>query len=173
MNYSRQIRDHYQLQKIIEAFFISELSTPSKEIWIVSPWISNLNIVDNNQGQYSSLFPEWPKSFISLSLVLNSILENGTKVNISTRPFENQESNREIINFVESLKKDENYGHLVILKTDNTLHEKGLIHDSLYLAGSMNLTMSGVNINKEVVEVRTDLESINNSIIEFKDYFNE
>jgi len=170
---SRQVREHSQLQNIIEGFFVSEICTPSEEIWIVSPWISNFNVIDNRQGQFSSLVPTWTPRYIKLSEVLYTICSNNTRINISTRSFEKESSNREIITYLQNLVTNEEFKNLINLKIDESLHEKGLLNDAMYLAGSMNLTMSGVSINKEVVEVKISDEFVNDGILEFKKYFEE
>tara|TARA_B100000073_G_scaffold189944_1_gene157247 strand:- start:404 stop:925 length:522 start_codon:yes stop_codon:yes gene_type:complete len=170
---SRQVREHSQLQKVVESFFISEICTPSKELWIVSPWISNFNVIDNRQGQFSSIVPTWTPRYIKLSEVLHSIASNSTRLNVSTRSYDKESSNREIITYLNNLEKNEDFKDLINLKIDESLHEKGLLNDAMYLAGSMNLTMSGVSINKEVVEVKIGEEFVNEGILEFKKYFEE
>jgi hypothetical protein len=170
---SRQVREHSQLQKIVESFFVSEICTPSNEVWIVSPWISNFNVIDNRQGQFSSVVPTWTPRYIKLSEVLYTICSNDTRINISTRSSEKESSNREIITYLQNLKKNDDLKDLINLKIDESLHEKGILNDSMYLAGSMNLTMSGVSINKEVVEVKISEEFVNEGILEFKKYFEE
>jgi hypothetical protein len=44
----------------------------------------------------------------------------------------------------------------LIVEDDEKLHEKGLAGDRFYLAGSMNLTWTGVRIASEVVTLDLD-----------------
>ena len=65
--------------------FVAEVLQSSEEIWIVSPWISNVVLIDNRTGNFDALNPEWGRREIRLADVLATLMARGTLVNIITR----------------------------------------------------------------------------------------
>jgi hypothetical protein len=49
------------------------------------------------------------------------------------------------------------------------LHEKGIVGDTFYLGGSMNITYNGITINEEAVVYETSAEVVAGRRIIFKD----
>lgn len=58
------------------------------------------------------------------------------------------------------------------IKFDDVLHEKGLLTDSFYLAGSMNFTHFGLNIKRESVRLETSAEKVAEQHCLFSEYWN-
>ncbi len=77
------------------------------------------------------------------------MLDAGTTVHVATRQ---NERNRSFLTALNSLGRDP---HLQVHMSDE-LHEKGLLGDDYYLSGSMNFTVTGIQINEEVVHLITD-----------------
>ena len=73
------------LQELLQAIFVSELLVPSQnEIWIVSPWISDIPIIDNSSAGYDIINPDWRGRLIKLSEVLVQMSLSNMKLNIVT-----------------------------------------------------------------------------------------
>jgi phosphatidylserine/phosphatidylglycerophosphate/cardiolipin synthase-like enzyme len=49
-------------------------------------------------------------------------------------------------------------GNVFVRMADDSLHEKGLLTPDFYLEGSMNLTYSGVNLNREKVSYHAGMD---------------
>ena len=64
----------------LQSLFVAELISPSSRIWISSPWITDVNLIDNTARQFGELVPSWPASWIRLSDVLKAILEQGSDI---------------------------------------------------------------------------------------------
>ena len=131
---------------LLQNIFLAELLASSKEIWIMSPWISDIPIIDNRGNQFTHLYPGWEGVRIKLSMILLQLLIKGTKIFIVTRPDDHN------ISFLESLKLQlENKSYPLYNRQVQEFHEKGILGDEYYLSGSMNLTYYGITINEEVL----------------------
>jgi hypothetical protein len=138
-----------ELRDLLQSLFVGELIAPSRCIWLVSPWISDIPVIDNEANSFGQLAPEWPRSQVPLSNVLKRLLVTGASIHIATR---DEERNRSFLSTIDPFRT---MGNLDI-HTSFELHEKGLLGDNYYLSGSMNFTMSGIHINEEFVQLLTD-----------------
>ncbi len=66
--------------EFLQSLFIAELIRPSSRVWISSPWINDIDLIDNTARQFGTLVPSWPASWIRLSDVLDALLERGTEI---------------------------------------------------------------------------------------------
>jgi hypothetical protein len=146
-----------QLIDILSSIFALELFAPSKKIYLFSPWITDVSLLNNAYGQYRSLIPESDQPIIRLSSLLNVLSGRGSNICILTRP---EGKNTGI--FLARL------GELIQWKYNPNLHEKILITDHFYFRGSMNFTYSGINLNDEHSELSTDLSYVSQAFIEAK-----
>ena len=71
------------LCSLFQSLFTLELLNPSPVVWIVSPWLSNIEIIDNRQGMFSTLQPTWSRSEIRLLKVIEAMLERHTSVHVA------------------------------------------------------------------------------------------
>ena len=53
-------RQRESLADVLATCFISELLVPSKPLWLISAWISDIDVIDNGAGAFESLVPLWP-----------------------------------------------------------------------------------------------------------------
>ena len=54
----RHIHTHFgprQVTDLLQTIFASEIVAPSSRLWIVSPWISDIPVVDNRANSFTSL----------------------------------------------------------------------------------------------------------------------
>lgn len=141
---SRQVPD------LLQAIFTAELLTPSQCLWLVSPWISDIPIVDNSANAFLCLNPSWSRSYLRLSQILTHLAEQGTTIHIATRLDTHNRS------FIEGLKaKIAPLDVAVRFHITEQLHTKGILGDGYYLAGSMNFTYNGITINEEALTYDT------------------
>lgn len=146
---SRQIPD------LLASIFVGELITPSKCLWLVSPWISDIPVIDNTANTFGCLEPFWSRSRIRLSQVLATLAERGTTVHIATHPDSHNHS------FIEQIKaRIEHQDYKVRFHITEELHAKGILGDGYYLAGSMNFTYNGIILNEEAITYETSPEVI-------------
>jgi hypothetical protein len=135
-----------------------------KTIYICSPWISDFEVFDNTNGQFSSLVPGVAdRARINLSDCLVE-LSNDSDVRIVTR---DTPPSRAFL-AIPKLGKSK----VAYRLSDDKLHEKGFLTPLFYLEGSMNITYSGVVLNSEKVVFHsgTDTETktrFQNAYLEF------
>jgi phosphatidylserine/phosphatidylglycerophosphate/cardiolipin synthase-like enzyme len=142
-----------EIPDLLQSLFAAELLVPSRQIWIVSPWISDIPLVDNEAGSFSSVEPEWPPVRIRFSQILHALIERGTRVTIATRDLDHNRPFRDALEALVSATS------LTFVYADE-LHEKGILADAFYLSGSMNFTYNGVHVNTEVLHFFTDPATI-------------
>ena len=74
-----------QIPELLQTVFVAELLIPSRCLWLVSPWVSDIPIIDNTANNFLALEPSWSRSRIRLSQVLLTLAEKGTTIHVATR----------------------------------------------------------------------------------------
>jgi hypothetical protein len=135
-----------QLPDLLQILFTAELISPSACLWLVSPWVSDIPLIDNRSNAFLSLDPGWARTQVTLSQVLGKLLELGTTVHIATRRDDHNDA------FLDRMRRiADPEGLPLLLHSAQELHEKGILGDGFYLSGSMNFTFSGISLNEEAV----------------------
>lgn len=117
------------------------LDAPSRPIYVCSPWISDFTVFENRFGEFGHLLPGTEeRSSIRLSDCLRQLARIHEVRVISRRTDVTQA-------FLSNPRLAEDGVRSVLAEDD--LHEKGFLTPLFYLEGSMNITYSGVHINKE------------------------
>ena len=153
----RHIHTHFgarQVSDLLQVIFASEILSPSTRLWIVSPWISDIPVLDNRTNTFSSLVGQWGRRQVPLSAMLGYLARRGTRLLVATRP---DTHNRDFLNQLRLQGADE---ERVIIREAEALHEKGILGDRYYLSGSMNFTRNGISFNEEVVHFFTAASSV-------------
>lgn len=161
--YTTQATSREEIREILEGIFVSELLVPSESIWLVSPWISDIDILDNRCGQFSSLVPTWGLRRIRLSEVFAQIMTH-SRVHIVARPDSHNDAFLRKMDDLSRASDDAGNLHVAI---HETLHLKGLLGKDYYLSGSMNLTYNGVEVNHEGISLDRRPEAIAEARIHF------
>jgi hypothetical protein len=147
-----------ELADILQALFVAELLTPSTPIWIVTPWISDVVVLDNRSGLFTGLLPDLPRRPIRLAEVLVNQLQRGGTVVIACRPDDHNRS------FVEQLRgsvaADGELSGRLKCRYASELHEKGILSGKVLLSGSMNLTYNGIRRLEESILITDDTDAV-------------
>src|SRR5437763_17079621 len=91
------------LLNCLSSLFVSELLSPGPELYLMSPWLTNVTLIDNRFAQYSVLCRELDKDLLKLTAILLLLSQKGTSVRIIARP--NHGPTRD---FLTSLSKSKN-----------------------------------------------------------------
>ena len=158
-----------EVRELLETVLVSELVMPSPMIWLVSPWITDLEILDNRSAAYSALVPTWGLRRIRLSEVLASVLDRA-KVSIVARP---DPHNTAFLSKMEDMARATELSQNLTVIRQETLHLKGLLGRDYYLSGSMNLTYNGVEINEEGISFERSQDAISSASIHFQEHYGE
>lgn len=172
MNLSRKIfKSSTALQgavrEVLGFAFAHELLTPSHNVFLVAPWISNIVVFDNRLGQFSALNPDWAKRDIRLVEVLVAAAINGSRIHVLTRP---DSHNQHVERRLKDAMSDAGLSGSLNWKAKPTLHSKGLLTDRFYLDGSMNLTESGVHLNDETIAISYEEADVARARVHFEEY---
>lgn len=154
--------------EVLRMLFISELMSPSSEIWLVSPWISDISIFDNKTGDFSGLCPTWSNRMIRLTEVVYRLLELGSSIYIVTRPVEHNDNG--FLRRLDELIRGGIVGNnlKVITKGKDDLHIKGILTESCILEGSMNITYNGVEVLDERISIKTSEHDVSLASLQFR-----
>lgn len=140
-----------QVPDLLQNIFVAELLCPSPCVWLISPWISDIPVIDNRANGFLEFEPKWVRNQITLSQVLLRLLEFGTTIHIATRPDDHN------LAFLDRMRRSaEPEGLPLRVHSVEELHEKGILGDGFYLSGSMNFTFNGITLNEEAVQFSVD-----------------
>jgi phosphatidylserine/phosphatidylglycerophosphate/cardiolipin synthase-like enzyme len=151
------------VRELLQVIFTAELLAPSRCLWIVSPWLRDVPVLDNAAGGFVSLSPDLPRSQVRLSRVLRELLGRGTQIVIATRP---EAGNRQVLDALGDAQDGAERSLIFLERGD--LHAKGIVGDRYALTGSMNLTYSGVERLNEMLLFQTDREQVGQLRIVFR-----
>lgn len=140
-----------EVAELLQAVFVGELLAPSRVLYLVSPWISNVTVLDNRAHAFVSLEPAWTHAEIRLVEVLEGLMDMGCKLVVATRPDKHNTSFLRALTYA-----GERLGVSPVIHQVEELHEKGILGDAFFLSGSMNLTYNGISINEERIHYHTE-----------------
>ena len=149
-------KSHLVPMEFLQSLFVAELICPSSQMWISSPWVNDVNLIDNTARQFGSLVPAWPTTMIRLSSVLGALIERGVKI---TAIVNYDVQNNEFVDRLQRMKDELLTDDLRIIRTRD-VHEKGIVSDHFTIDGSMNFTFRGIHINQEYLGYRCDPELV-------------
>ncbi|MGO4478707.1 phospholipase D-like domain-containing protein DpdK [Massilia sp. 2TAF26] len=156
------------IQELLQSMFVAEMLISTGELWIVSPSISNVVLIDNRSGNFDALNPEWGRREVRLVDVLVALMVRGAVVRIVTR---DDEINHPFISKLRDgalqLGLDDQYSITLREKLHN---EGGVLLSNSLLMGSMNWTYKGMEINDERVEFSLDQEELARTKRDFEQY---
>ena len=160
-------RAERDVEHLLQSIVAAELVAPSDVLWLVSPWISDVPVLDNRAGAFSGLEPTWSSRPVTLVEVLVALLARGTRVVVATRT---DEHNRRFVHRLTSGAQAAGLAARLLVRQDERerLHEKGLLGDDYYLAGSMNFTERGIRLNDEAVSYQLGEEAVARARLHFR-----
>lgn len=159
-----------EAELLLQNLLVAEVLYPSSELWLISPWVTDVEIVDNRAGGFASIEPTWPMRWIRLSEALGSLGGRGTRVVIALRSDEHNLVFRRRMEFAFAAVGCAD--RLTVLVDDSDeQHEKGLLGDDYFVSGSMNFTVSGLRFNGEVITVTREAGEIASARIAFRERF--
>lgn len=156
------------IRELLQIMFVGELLAPGEErCWLVSPWISNVVLLDNRAGGFSVVNPQWGQREVRLQEVIVDLMARGARVGIATSLDAHNAA------FLEGLGQAAlsagTLGRLDVVRR-RTLHTKGVLLSRGLLTGSMNLTFNGLEINDEMVVYDTTARTLAQARINFEAY---
>lgn len=164
MRRSRTIRTRPRsglaVTEVLSTVLASELMHPSRELWLVSGWVSDVTVIANSIGEFDDLLVACSAKTLTLSDVLARLSRQGTGIHVAVREDPHNEA------FLELLRRRCAPGRLKVF-TSPDLHEKVLCGDDWVMKGSMNFTWSGLNLHEESIELVLDAAEAANHRLQF------
>jgi phosphatidylserine/phosphatidylglycerophosphate/cardiolipin synthase-like enzyme len=148
------------------AAFVADLISPSRSVWLLSPWISDIPVVDNRGGEVLGLIPGAPIRYLTLCEILRILAAQGTRVTVVVRDERSNDSVVARLAEPRSGTQDE----VRVVRVEN-LHDKGFLTDHVYFEGSMNFTHYGQTVNEEGVSIHTDADLLGRMRLDFEARF--
>ena len=140
---------------LLQSIFIAEVIYPSSKLSFFFGWMSDVELLNNEASEFSSLEPDWPNSMVCLSDVLKALLKRGCEISLVLK---DEEHNRKVEK--EIIKRCQEYSGLLKIHWDEHEHKKVIVGDDFVVEGSMNLTKNGLEINEENITFNTDLKDV-------------
>jgi hypothetical protein len=137
-----------RINDVLSAALVSELLDPSPDLWLVSPWVSDIVVLDNRDESLLGVLGETHAREIHLSEVLARLASAGSELHIAVRPDAHNEY------FLDRLQRL--LGRSFDLHKGADLHEKTLCGYDWLITGSMNFTWRGIGMNDEAVTYTVD-----------------
>jgi len=121
-------------------------------MWVVSPWVSDIQVLDNSFGGFGGLFATAKPR---LSDVLHTLAAKGTSIVLVAKDVE---TNRPFVQSLESIRSRLPVPGKLAVRLDNNsrLHTKAIVSEGYVVSGSMNFTRAGTMLNDELIELRTE-----------------
>lgn len=153
-----------QFKEVLSSL-LAGLTVSPQTIWLVSPWVSDFDLLDNQSDDWGMLQPAWGLRIVRFSEMLVECIESGCSLNLVTK---DEDGNHAFLKRIsENITSSDRYRY----GFSNELHSKGLLTSSWYLSGSMNFTFSGANLNDEQLHLHTKPSVISETMLEFEQYY--
>jgi hypothetical protein len=158
-----------EARDLLAALFTAELVRPSSCLWLVTPWISDIELLDNRTGAFVDLLPFGRRS-IRLAEILVRLTTYGCTVVVATN---SDQHNTIFRNRLVHMAEDFAVRDRLLIEVDSTdeLHAKTLTGDDYTLTGSMNITHFGIEIREEYIELQTDPSYVARARMDMHDRF--
>jgi len=152
-----------KIDRLLSDVLLSELLTPSEDLWLVSPWLSDIEVIDNTGGTYDAAFEHPMNRTYFFSEILALLTGMGSKLRVVTRPG----NGADFLNRLQAAAQPEN----LRIVGDKDIHEKTFCGSDWQITGSMNYTFNGMHKNDERSSYRIDPAAAALTRVEFTHRF--
>jgi hypothetical protein len=143
------------VQNALESLFVAETLNGSAEFWIVSPWLSDVAIVDNRGGRFAHLSELGDRKLKLTDVLLYLVDRFDTKVTVVVSDDGWASEARRVI--PAAFSQVGKSGHLNMhVRSRDHLHDKIVATSDWLVSGSMNFTKQGITVRDEHVDIETD-----------------
>jgi hypothetical protein len=157
-----------QAADLLQSLFVVEFICPSRVLWLVSAWVSDVPVLDNSAGGFVGIDPAWDVRQMRLSEVLVALAARGTQIVVAANT---DDHNRAFVERLHSTSLQFGVGDLVQVGLHPHLHAKGLLGDDYHLHGSMNFTHNGLRILTEELVLDLDPDHVQRTRLDYLEWF--
>jgi hypothetical protein len=146
------------LEEMLQSLLVAEAMNPSDEIWIVSPWMRNVPVIDNRGGGFSWVESTWEGRRVHLLDWILAVCAKGSQVTVVTSDGELDQDFVRGAKDIASRLPDPGLLRVhskrgVQGAGQGGLHSKLLLTRNFFWQGSMNFTLPGLRAHQETVSV--------------------
>lgn len=159
----------FEAAELLVGIFSCELVAPGKCLWLVSPWISDVELIDNSAGGFDAL-TRFGKRRVRLVEVLVALASMGTHIVVGTTT---DSHNNRFLRRLQTTADDLRVRDRLTISIDpsENLHAKSVTGDDFTIDGSMNITFNGIHVREELIDLRTDLAYVAQARMDAYDRF--
>lgn len=157
-----------EVQELLAGIFAAELVAPSAKLWLVSPWIRDVPLLDNRGAAFRGVGPSWGRRQLGIFDVLAELCRRRTEVTVVTRP---SDDNRLAMKQLERVVGEGVAATRLHICYREDLHTKGLLGEDYCLRGSMNFTRNGIEKLDEWVTYSTDEQVVGEARLSFQRHY--
>jgi phosphatidylserine/phosphatidylglycerophosphate/cardiolipin synthase-like enzyme len=159
-----------EIQELLAGVLSAELVAPSRKLWLISPWLRDVPLLDNRSGAFQGVGPGWARKEISLFEILGELARRGSRLIVATRTGKENQKAHEALRHALGNQRAEK--RLTIHRRPK-LHSKGLLGEGYCISGSMNFTHNGIEHLEEMITYTRDPARVGRLRIEFDSEFGE
>jgi hypothetical protein len=156
------------IRELLQLMLLGELMAPGGErVWLVSPWISNVPIIDNRAAGFNAVNPEWGAREIRVVEIFVELMVRGCPLGLATSL---DTHNGPFLEAIRNAAEEAGVGDSLRVVRRENLHTKGILLRRGLLTGSMNITYRGLELNDEAVTYDTSAQSLAQARVNFESY---
>lgn len=157
-----------EVKELLAGIFAAELVAPSAKLWLVSPWIRDVRLLDNRGAAFRGVGPSWGRRQLGIFDVLAELCRRRTEVTVVTR---SSDDNPRAMDELERLVGEGFAAARLRICYRDDLHTKGLVGEDYCVRGSMNFTRNGIEKLDEWVTYSTDERVVGEARLSFQEYY--
>jgi len=159
----------HEVEDLFQAFFVSELLYPSKKLWLISPWVSDIPVIDNQTSKFSGLGICNPRK-IRLVDILTLLMQRDVIIYLVVSHLPH---NTPFVNALIKKTLEKGLEQNLLVGRSDSEHSKGILSNHQYYNGSMNITYNGIYHNGETLTFTIRADEIAQASIHFQNIYGE
>ena len=145
-----------RLRILLQNLCVAEALHPTGEVYLVSPWTRNVDLIENRAGEFDWVDADWPRGSVRLLDWIRTLCVRGAQVRILQG---DSASGHSFNAGVHRLQQELPVDALQIRTTGplseaNANHAKAVLTPNFALTGSMNISDPGLEMHVEHLDIR-------------------
>lgn len=145
-----------RVRSLLQNLCVAEALDPGGEVFLISPWTRNIDLIENRAGEFDWVDPDWPRGSVRLLDWVRTLCIRGARVNVLQG---DSPSGRSFDAAVGRLQRDLPEGRLELCRTgplsqSGSNHAKAILTPNFAVTGSMNISEPGLEMHVEHLSIR-------------------
>ena len=146
-----------RVRSLLQNLCVAEALEPGGEIYLISPWTRDIELIQNHSGEFDWVDGDWPRGSVRLLDWIRTVCNGGANVRI----LQGEDTGGEAFNAaVERLRRGLARASSLELRKSGSLsdsggnHAKAILTPNFSVTGSMNISDPGLEMHVEHLEIR-------------------